>query len=132
MIDAQTFRLDGRLALVTGSSAGIGLALARGLAQAGATVVLNGRNADTLAQAWMFEQYGASDPRSAVDPLIGEMIDLLRIMNAFLEDALGAFVAHIILDGKAKLKSEGKVLAPDFRKVSIPFWTAMPPRPSRN
>lgn len=50
-ITAQTFRLDGRLALVTGSSGGIGLALARGLAQAGATVVLNGRNADKLAQA---------------------------------------------------------------------------------
>ncbi|MEO8057043.1 MAG: glucose 1-dehydrogenase [Burkholderiales bacterium] len=50
MINAQTFRLDGRLALVTGSSSGIGLALARGLAQAGAAVVLNGRNADKLTQ----------------------------------------------------------------------------------
>jgi gluconate 5-dehydrogenase len=50
MINAQTFRLDGRLALVTGSSSGIGLALARGLAQAGATVVLNGRDAHKLAQ----------------------------------------------------------------------------------
>ncbi|MEI6026276.1 MAG: glucose 1-dehydrogenase [Betaproteobacteria bacterium] len=49
MITADTFRLDGRLALVTGSSAGIGLALARGLAQAGASVVLNGRNAAKLA-----------------------------------------------------------------------------------
>ena len=37
------FRLDGRIALVTGSSAGIGLALARALGHAGATVVINGR-----------------------------------------------------------------------------------------
>ncbi len=51
MITASTFRLDGRLALITGSSAGIGLALARGLGQAGAAVVLNGRNAQTLSQA---------------------------------------------------------------------------------
>jgi len=48
MITAQTFRLDGRLALVTGSSAGIGLGLARGLAQAGARIVLNGRDAAKL------------------------------------------------------------------------------------
>ncbi len=51
MITAQTFRLDGRLALVTGSSAGIGLALARGLGQAGATLVLNGRDTKRLAAA---------------------------------------------------------------------------------
>ena len=38
------FDLSGRRALVTGSGQGIGLALARGLAQAGATVVLNGRD----------------------------------------------------------------------------------------
>ncbi len=51
MIDASTFRLDGRVALVTGSSTGIGLALARGLAQAGATVVLNGRDEARLQAA---------------------------------------------------------------------------------
>lgn len=49
MITADTFRLEGRLALITGSSGGIGLALARGLAQAGAAVVLNGRDAAKLA-----------------------------------------------------------------------------------
>ena len=43
------FDLTGRRALVTGSSQGIGLALARGLAAAGAHVVLNGRDAAKLA-----------------------------------------------------------------------------------
>lgn len=42
------FDLTGRLALVTGSSQGIGLALAKGLAEAGAKVVLNGRDAAKL------------------------------------------------------------------------------------
>lgn len=51
MITADTFRLDGRIALVTGSSAGIGLALARGLGQAGATLVLNGRDGARLDAA---------------------------------------------------------------------------------
>lgn len=45
------FDLTGRVALVTGSSRGIGNALARGLAESGATVVLNGMNADRLAEA---------------------------------------------------------------------------------
>ena len=48
---ANAFRLDGRLALVTGSSAGIGFALARALGEAGAAVVLNGRNSTKLAEA---------------------------------------------------------------------------------
>lgn len=45
------FDLTGRRALVTGSSQGIGLALARGLAEAGARVVLNGRDPAKLAAA---------------------------------------------------------------------------------
>ena len=40
----QLFDLTGRCALVTGSSQGIGFALAEGLAEAGATVVVNGRD----------------------------------------------------------------------------------------
>ena len=43
------FDLTGRIALVTGSSQGLGLAIARGLAQAGAAVVLNGRDEKNLA-----------------------------------------------------------------------------------
>jgi gluconate 5-dehydrogenase len=45
------FALDGRLALVTGSSQGIGLALARGLAEHGADVIVTGRNGATVKAA---------------------------------------------------------------------------------
>ncbi|PTB20405.1 gluconate 5-dehydrogenase [Trinickia symbiotica] len=45
------FDLSGRRALVTGSSTGIGFALAKGLASAGAEVVLNARNEARLAEA---------------------------------------------------------------------------------
>jgi gluconate 5-dehydrogenase len=45
------FSLDGRTALVTGSARGLGLEMARGLAQAGARVLLNGRDPDALEQA---------------------------------------------------------------------------------
>ena len=47
----ELFALKSRVALVTGSSQGIGLALARGLAAAGAHVVLNGRDAVKLEAA---------------------------------------------------------------------------------
>jgi gluconate 5-dehydrogenase len=47
----KLFDLSGRLALVTGSSQGIGLALARGLGQAGAKIVLNGRDDAKLSHA---------------------------------------------------------------------------------
>ena len=45
------FDLSGRTALVTGSSKGIGYALAGALASAGARVVLNGRDAERTEQA---------------------------------------------------------------------------------
>lgn len=51
MTSLDLFNLAGKRALVTGSSRGIGFALATGLASAGAEVVLNGRNAETVAKA---------------------------------------------------------------------------------
>jgi gluconate 5-dehydrogenase len=45
------FDLTGRTALITGSSRGLGRAMAEGLAAAGASIVLNGSNPDRLAVA---------------------------------------------------------------------------------
>ncbi len=44
-------RLDGKRALVTGSTAGIGYAIAEGLAREGANVIVNGRNEERVAEA---------------------------------------------------------------------------------
>lgn len=88
------FDLTGRRALVTGSSQGIGQALARGLAEAGAEVVLNGRDADKLAAAaealgarslaFDVTDYGAA--RTAVDAFEAEhgAIDIL-VNNAGMQ-----------------------------------------------
>jgi gluconate 5-dehydrogenase len=45
------FDLTGRTALITGSSRGLGFSIAEGLAQAGATLILNGSNPDRLQAA---------------------------------------------------------------------------------
>ena len=45
------FDLEGRVAVVTGGNGGIGLGMARGIAQAGAAVVVAARNADKSRQA---------------------------------------------------------------------------------
>jgi short-subunit dehydrogenase len=44
-------QLNGRRAVVTGSTAGIGFAIAEGLARAGASVVINGRGQERVAAA---------------------------------------------------------------------------------
>jgi gluconate 5-dehydrogenase len=48
---ADMFSVKGRVALVTGASRGLGFAMAKALKDNGATVVINARNADELANA---------------------------------------------------------------------------------
>lgn len=76
----QLFDLTGKRALITGSSQGIGLALARGLAAAGADVVLNGRDEAKLAAA--AGEIGASHR------LVFDVTD-----HAAVRDAIDAFEA---------------------------------------
>lgn len=49
MTTPDLFRLDGKVAIVTGASSGIGVAFAQSLAQAGADVVLGARRVEKLA-----------------------------------------------------------------------------------
>jgi NAD(P)-dependent dehydrogenase (short-subunit alcohol dehydrogenase family) len=63
--------LTGRTALVTGSSQGIGLAIATGLARAGAAVVLTGRDAAKLGAA---EDQLRADVDSPVTAVAGDIV----------------------------------------------------------
>lgn len=72
-------RLDGRKAIVTGGSAGIGLALTEQLVKAGADVVICGRNEKRLA---------------AVQERLGDRVDAIRADMANADD-IASFCDHI-------------------------------------
>jgi gluconate 5-dehydrogenase len=95
----RLFDLTSKRALVTGSSQGIGLALARGLAAAGAEIILNGRDASKLAAAakiltdegcrvhlLAFDVTNHHDVRAAVDKFEADVgpIDIL-VNNAGMQ-----------------------------------------------
>ena len=67
-VPAPSFNLSGRRALITGSSQGIGYALARALAASGAHVLLNGRDQAKLDRAVTeFQGAGLSAEARAFD-----------------------------------------------------------------
>lgn len=67
------FRIDGRVAVVTGASSGLGVAFARALAEAGADLVLAARRADRLEETRaMVEALGrrvVAVPTDVADPV---------------------------------------------------------------
>jgi gluconate 5-dehydrogenase len=91
---SNPFSLEGRTALVTGSSQGIGFSLARGLAAAGARLILNGRDAgklgaarDTLAaeghrvETAAFDVTSGPEVRDAIDRIEREIAPVDILVN---------------------------------------------------
>ena len=109
------FDLTGRTALVTGSSRGLGLAIAEGLAEAGATVVINGSDPVRLAEtAAGLRAQGFTVHEAAFD-----VTDEDAVMAAFERlDAAG--IAVDILFNNAGIQLRGKIVdqtAENWRKV---------------
>jgi len=98
--------LEGKVALVTGSTSGIGLGIARSLAGAGASIMMNGfGDADEIEtlRAQLCEEFGVSvafdgadlSRRDEVSRLVGETIDVLGGIDVLVNNAGIQFVAPI-------------------------------------
>lgn len=113
MIDS--FRLNGRRALITGSVRGIGLALARGLAQAGAQVVLNGRDAERAQGACA----QLRDEGLDVDYSVFDVTDHQAVASAVdaLENHLGPIDILINNAGLQHRQALEDVSAEDWRQL---------------
>ena len=84
MTPSNPFDLTGRVALVTGAARGLGFEVARGLALAGAKVVLNGRDADSLrVAAERIRREGGDADTAAFD--VAEPQDAARAMSRLIE-----------------------------------------------
>lgn len=126
-VASELFDLAGKRALITGSSQGIGLALARGLKAAGALVILNGRDAGKLARAAAdlggadtlpFDATDHAAVRAAVDGYEGShgAIDIL-VNNAGmqhrapLEDFPPEAFGHLLQTNIASVFNVGQAVA---------------------
>lgn len=89
------FDLTGKLALVTGSSRGLGRSLAAGLAEAGAEVIVHGRDAAAIAQT-VDEIAGATGarPRS----ILFDVVDAAAVEAGVAELVADAGVPDILVN----------------------------------
>jgi 3-oxoacyl-[acyl-carrier protein] reductase len=78
--------LDGRSAVITGGSKGLGLAMAQRLAASGADVAILARTPETLAEAKQQIQAGAQGKVTAVSADVSKAVDIRRAYDTVMSE----------------------------------------------
>lgn len=100
----DTFRIDGKIALVTGGARGLGRVMAEALASAGASVALTARNLDSAQHAAAeIEKLGARALPLAADVTRSDNV------NAVVDQTLQTFGAIDILVNNAGVNIRGPI-----------------------
>ena len=79
-------RLDGKSAVITGGSKGLGLAMAEKFAASGADVAILARNPDTLAEAKRQIQAGANGKVATVSADVSKAADIRRAYDSVMSE----------------------------------------------
>ena len=79
-------RLDGKSAVITGGSKGLGLAMAEKFASSGANVAILARNPETLAEAKRQIQAGATGKIATVSTDVSKAADIRRAYDSVMSE----------------------------------------------
>lgn len=114
------FGLHGKLAVVTGSSAGIGRAIAKALASHGMQVVVNGRSDNSCATA--IETIAAGDAALAarLHPVVGDVSTATGATDFIA--AVGAIEAKLSLPVEVLVNNVGIFEVKDFFEIDDAKW----------
>lgn len=133
MFSEQSFRLDGKVAFVTGASYGIGFALAKGFAKYGATIVFNDINEELVAKGIAAYREDGIEARGYVC----DVTDEAQVQETVAKIERDAGPVDILVNNAGIIKRIPMIemSAEDFRKVidvdlNAPFIVAKAVIPS--
>lgn len=109
------FRLDGKVALVTGAVYGIGLEIAKSLAKAGATIVFNNLNQDSVEQGKAVYKEAGIDAHGYVCDVTDEAA--VQAMVKQIKEEVGVIDILVNNAGIIKRIPMTEMSAGDFRAV---------------